>query len=594
MPLSAFRGAASRLDCADARSGPPSKRRERPRLYADVSTSPLLVLSVVVVAGVLVGSLARIVHLPAVTGQIIVGVLIGPSVLGLFDRATVHELAPVTHFALAIIAVAVGSHLHLPRLHNARRRLLALLVAESLITPLIVFFAVIWIPDMQWQLAVLLAALAISTAPATVLAIVKEERAKGTFVKTLVAAVALNNLACISAFELAHLAVAADLDPATGHTIVEILIAPFQQLGMALFLGGGAAGILTILTRSVVRSDLLTTYSFAAILGVAGLADLLGISSLLSCLVLGVALANIAPEKEDIGHAVFDNFEGAIYAAFFTLAGMELNLEVALQGGGLAAAIFVARIAGKWSAATVAMRLARATKDVRRYLGVALVPQAGVAVGLVLVAQEDPALAPVHELLLAVGLTVVTLNEIVGPVLTRWALRRSGDAGRDRKRLIDFVHEEHVTTALDGTTKEEAIEQLTELLVLSHPVHVDKDTLLSSVLEREKQISTCVGEGLAIPHGELPEGDAIAGVIGISRGGLSFDTPDGEPVHCMVLLATPPSMRDRHLEVLAALARTIGMDTSLQHQLFNAKSPAHVVQVLRHEVFEDLNVYLDD
>ena len=551
-------------------------------------------LAVVVVAGVIVGGFARRVRLPAVTGQILVGVLLGPSALALFDRDSVHALAPVTHFALAIIAVAVGSHLHLPRLHNARRRLFALLLAESLITPSIVFLAVIFLPDVRWQLGVLLAALAISTAPATVLAIVKEERAKGVFVKTLVAAVALNNLACISAFELAHVAVAADLDPSRGHGLVDILMAPFQQLGLAIVLGGGAAAALSFLTRSVVRTELLTSYSFAAILLVAGTADLLGISVLLSCLVMGVALANIAPGKEDIGHAVFDNFQGAIFAAFFTLAGMELDLQIALQGGALAFTLFLARIVGKWSAATVAMKIARAPRDVRRHLGFALVPQAGVAVGLVLVAQEDPALAPVSDVLLAVGLTVVTLNEIVGPVLTRWALERSGDAGRDRRRLIDFVHEEHVTTKLGGQTKEEAIAQLTELLVRSYPVHIDKESLLRSVLDRESRISTCVGRGLAIPHGELPEGDAIAGVIGISREGLSFDTPDQRPVHCMVLLATPPSLRDRHLEVLAALARTIGSDRNLQLQLFNAKSPAHVCQILRHESFEDLNVYLDD
>jgi Kef-type K+ transport system membrane component KefB/mannitol/fructose-specific phosphotransferase system IIA component len=560
----------------------------------EITPSPLLVLAVVVVAGVLVGGLARRVRLPSVTGQILVGVLIGPSVLGLFDRHTVHELAPVTNFALAIIAVAVGSHLHLPRLHNARRRLFALLVAEAVITPAAVFFAVILLPDVRWHLGVLLAALAISTAPATVLAIVKEERAQGVFVKTLVAAVALNNLACISAFELAHLAVAADLAPTNGHDLTDILIAPIQQLALAIVLGGGAAFILSLLTRSVVRTDLLTTYSFAAILLVSGVADLFGISSLLSCLVLGVALANIAPEKEDIGHAVFDNFEVAIYAAFFTLAGMELDLGVAAQGGLLAFTVFVARIAGKWGAATVAMRFARAPAEVRRYLGFALVPQAGVAVGLVLVAQEDPALEPVRDLLLAVGLTVVTLNEIVGPVLARWALERSGDAGRDRRRLIDFVHEEHVTTKLQGGSKEDAITQLTDLLVRTHNVHVDRETLLRSILDRENQISTCVGEGLAIPHGELPEGDAIAGVIGISHEGLHFDTPDGRPVHCMVLLATPPSMRDRHLEVLATLARTIGFDHNLQNQLFNARTPAHVCQVLRHDTFEDLNVTIDD
>lgn len=556
--------------------------------------NPLFVLSVVVLAGVIVGSLARRVRLPAVTGQILVGVALGPSLLDLFPAEAVHGLAPITNFALAVIAVAVGSHLHLPRLHNARRRLVALFLAEGILTPTVVFVGILFLPGVEWPLALLLAALSISTAPATVMAIVKEERAKGVFVKTLVAAVALNNLACISAFEIAHLAARAGLDPTAGHSILDILVSPFRQILLAAALGVGAAAILTTLTRSVVRTDLLTTYSFASILATAGIAEALEISSLLSCLVLGVALANLAPEKEDIGHRVFDNFETAIYAAFFTLAGMELDLKLAVAGGVVALVTVAMRIFGKTLAARVAMHFARAPRAVRQYLGLALIPQAGVAVGLVLVAQEDPALGNLRQVLLAIGLTVVTANEIIGPILTRWALVRSGDVGRDRRRLIDFIHEENITTRLVGSTKEEAIAQLTELLVRSNPVHIDKTHLLASVLDRESQISTCVGEGLSIPHGELPEGDGIAGVIGISKEGLLFDTPDGRPVHCMVLLATPHSMRDRHLEVLAALARTIGTDRNLQAQLFAAKSPAHVCEVLRHETFEDLNIYLDE
>ena len=558
------------------------------------TTSPLLVLAVVLLAGIAGGVLFRRMRLPAVTGQIVVGVLIGPTTLGLFDTASVHALAPVTHFSLALIAVAVGSHLHLPRLHNARRRLAYLFLAEITITPLLVLAAVLFLPGVQWPLALLVATLAISTAPASVLAIVKEERAAGVFVKTLVAAVALNNLACISLFEIAHLAARAAASPGSEHSLATILLSPLRQIGFALLLGGGAGILLAWISRNVVRRELLTTFSLALILGVAGLADSLGISALLCCLVLGVTLANVAPEHEEIGHRVFDDFEGAIYAAFFTLAGMELDLRVAVQGGMLALALVSARIVGKVLAAGVAMRLAGAPVVVQRYLGFALVPQAGVAVGLVLLAQEDAALGDMRQVLLAVGLTAVTVAELIGPILTRWALERSGDVGRDRERLIDFVHEEHILTNLQAATKEEAIEQLTDLLVRSHPVHVDKRQLLESVLRREQQVSTCVGEGLAIPHGELPEGDAIAGVIGISEEGLDFDTPDGKPVHCIVLLATPPSMRDRHLEVLATLARTIGRDRSLRQQLFTARSPAHVCEVLRHEAFESMNTYLDE
>lgn len=555
--------------------------------------SPLLILAVVVVTGVVSGNLARMIRLPGVTGQILAGIVLGPSVLQLFDTHSVHGLAPVTNFALAIIAVAVGSHLHLPRLRNARLRLAALFGAEITITPAIVFLGVVFLPGVEWTLALLLAALAISTAPATVLALVKEERAEGVFVKTLIAAVALNNLACISAFEVAHLTAQAWMDT-DDDSLLLILFSPARQIILATLLGGGVALLLTILSRNISNVKSLATVSFAAILMTAGLADAFGISSLLSCLLFGFVLANLAPENEDIGHTVFDNFEGAIYAAFFTLAGMELDLNVAIAGGLVAAVAVVTRIAGKISAAHVAMRFADAPDSVRRYLGLALVPQAGVAVGLVLVAQEDPTLGDMRQLLLAIGLTMVIVAEIIGPMATRWALHRSGDAGRDRERLIDFVHEQNITTGLTGPDMEGAIRELVDLMVRSHGLSVDREALFEQVMEREREFSTCIGGGLAIPHAILPEGNSIAGVIGINRDGMEIETPDHRSLHCVVLLATPENMRDRHLEVIGALARTIGHDPNLQHLLFGARSPAHVCEILKHEAFEEINVHIDE
>ncbi|RKZ15578.1 hypothetical protein DRQ53_08700 [bacterium] len=555
--------------------------------------SALLTLAIVVVAGVASGQLARRLHLPGVTGQILAGILLGPSALRILDSQAVHSLAPVMHFALAVMAVAVGSHLHLPRLRNARWRLLALFGTEITITPLIVFTGVIFLPGVEWPLALLLAALAISTAPATVLALVKEERADGVFVKTLIAAVALNNLACISAFEMAHLAARSWFDTQDANFFA-ILLSPARQLVLAALLGGGAAILLSGLTRTISNVKSLATVSFAAILLTAGVADAMGISSLLACLLFGFALANIAPEKEDIGHSVFDNFEGAIYAAFFTLAGMELDLSLAVSGGLVAAVVVITRIGGKVLAARVAMRLADAPTAVRRYLGFALVPQAGVAVGLILVAQDDPVLGDVRQMLLAIGLTVVAAAEIIGPMTARWALRRSGDAGRDRERLIDFIHEQNITTQLIGPDKKSAITQLVDLMITSHGMTVEREALLEEVLARENEFSTCIGGGLAIPHAVLPEGNQIYGVIGISHDGLDFVTPDHRPVHCMVLLATPQNLRDRHLEVIAALARTVGHDLNLQHLLFAARSPAHVCEIFRHEAFEELNVHIDE
>ncbi len=555
---------------------------------------PLLTLAVILVAGVLSGQLARRVRLPAVTGQILAGVAIGPSVLDLASIDAIHSLHPITNFALGLIAVAVGNHLNVKRLRNARRRLLWLLLFESTLTPLLVFTAVYFVADVSWSFAFLLAAMAVSTAPATIVAIVKEARARGVFVKTLMAAVALNNIACIALFEMAHTAAHVSLGSAVSPHLHEILMAPLLELASSAGLGFGIGAILVLATRKLVRSDQLATASMAAILLTAGLADFLGFSSLLACLFLGMALANFTPDKDEIGHNVFVNFESAIFAIFFTVAGMELDFGYLRASALLVLIVVVVRMAGKLLAGRLAMRLAGAPRKVRSNLGLALVPQAGVAVGLVLIVQEDPSFREISQLFLAVGLTSVTLNEIVGPILTRIALIRSGEVGKDRARLIDFLHEEHIVVNLSASTYEEAIDSLVDHLAATTHVGLNRERFLASVLEREKEISTCVGHGLAIPHGVLEEGPEIVGVMGISREGLAFSAPDGEPIHCVLLLATPQNRRERHLEVIAAMARAIGSDLNVQRQLYRAKSPAHAYEILHAEDSEDFNYFLEE
>ncbi|MEE8107076.1 MAG: PTS sugar transporter subunit IIA [Planctomycetota bacterium] len=555
-------------------------------------SNPLFILSLVLVAGVAAGSVCKRLHIPSVTGQLLIGILLGESVLGLFDHATIERLSPVMHFALGLMAVAVGSHLSLKKLRNAKKRLSLLVGMELTFTPLLVGTAVLALSDAPWQMALLLGTLAVSTAPATILALVKETRSKGVFVKTLVAATALNNLGCICLFELAHAAARVSFDSSL--STADLVLAPLKEVCLSGFLGGGVGIVLVILTRRVVSSDRLTAISMVAILLTAGLAEQIGASTLLAGLVLGVVLANLTPDKEEIGHEALANLEYAIFAVFFTLAGMELQLQYVWAGGLVAVLVLAARFFGKVGAAGISMRWAGATKGLRRYLGIALVPQAGLAVGLLLAATEDPHLAPMRDQLLAIGLTVVLGNELLGPVLTRAALRRSGDAGKDRARLIDFLHEENIVTDLEAETKEEAIRRITDVLVQSNHLAIDPEVLLQSILDRERAGSTCIGGGLSIPHARLEEGDAIIGAMGISQKGLGFDAPDGKPVHCVVLLATPPAEANRHLQVLATLAREIGNNPRLQSELYHAKSPAHAYDLLHAEEYEDWNYFLED
>lgn len=158
------------------------------------------------------------------------------------------------------------------------------------------------------------------------------------------------------------------------------------------------------------------------------------------------------------------------------------------------------------------MRLAGATEKLRKYLGLALLPQAGVAIGFVVLLEEDPAFrtaagAQILPIFVAVVLTVVTASEIVGPILTRFALARAGEIGHDRLRLIDFLQEENIVIDLKATTMDQAIEILTQRLVTSHQLAPEAyEPLLASIKAREADISTCLGSGLAVPHGILSEG----------------------------------------------------------------------------------------
>ena len=550
---------------------------------------PLLTLALVIVSGVLGGGLAKRLALPSISGQVVAGILVGNSGLALLGEGALHSLDPLTDFALGLIAVTVGAHLNLKRLRNAGRRLIVLLLAEVLITPALVFGAIRYVAGRSSAEAVLFATVAIATAPATIVALVREARARGVFVKTLIAAVALNNLACIFLFEVAHAFAVADISGETR------LAAPIKNLLLAVGLGTGLAFGMRLAARLIRGRDQLTTAAVIALLVAVGLSMRLGVSPLLSCLALGVVQANLTPERSDLIDAFFEDFVPVILTVFFTMAGMHLELRSFGLVTALAALFFGFRALGKLSAASIAMKLVGATRSVQRSLGLALIPQAGVAVGLVLLVQDEPAFASFESVFTAAVLTAVTANELVGPVLTRMALARSGETGMDRQRLLDFLQEENIVTGFEAADKEDAIRKLVDILVSSHQLGgINREALARSVLDREQEVSTCLGGGLAIPHGELPDMQGMYGVMALTRIGLGFETPDGQPVHCMVLLATPPGERQRHLEVLATLARTIGTDSDVQSRLFEARSPAHAYDILHEEEAVHFNYFLDE
>lgn len=562
---------------------------EKPDLNPEAALNPLLAVALIFAAGYPAGLLARRLGVPSVTGNILAGVLLGPSVLHLFGRDVSHHMEPLTVFAMGLAAAAVGGHLSYRRLHNARRRILSITLLEVPLTLALVTSAAL-LAGANLDTALILGAIATETAPATVFAVIREARAKGMLVKTLMADVALNNVCCLVLFSLVVERIAHGSSPEG--SAVAVLAQTLIRLVVVVGLGGGIAIVLTLLTRRLGMPHF--TGVLIAILLAAGGAQYLGASPLLACLALGVTLGNSGRENEGLISSI-ETLEPVLLTCFFTLAGIELDLGELPAMGLLGAAYFTARLVGKTSGGTVGAWLGTDLPRIRDNIGMALLPHAGLAIGLVVILRGDPRLPEVIGATVTnVVLAAVVLSELIGPPLVRRAVARAGELGKDRRRILEFLQEEHILTPLQATNKAEAIREMTAFLLRTHALKgVTLEELVESVEEREKEFSTAMGLGVAIPHARVPVGSEISGVMGISPAGIDFDAPDVKPVHVIVLIATPPEHEARHLEVMAAVARMMS-DPVVRKRLSIANSPANAFEAIESDVNPSYNYFLDE
>ena len=571
-------------------------------------TDPLYHLAIVIVAGIVGGELLALARLPRVTGWIATGILLRGTadwhgqVTGLSAETTL-QMRPLMNFVLGYIAFTVGAALHFAGLRNAGRRVGLLLVGEAIVTPLVVL-ALLWsvgrwlAPEgLSLQAAVLLAAIAIAGAPGTTVLVIQEARARGILTRTLLGSIALIDMVAVGLFVFSanYLAAIADGGQTWQEASPAALATVGREFATALAVAAAAAAVALGLIRTIISPAFLGPTMVAVILGTWGGATGLAASGILACTLAGILVSNLRHDAVSSTQAYLHAIGGILFTAFYTLAGMNIDLGLVVKVAGLVMVFVVARFIGKYAGGYAAMSLAGAPRRVRTALGLSLIPHGGVAVGLLLMVQTDPALADVAETVTAVGLAAITINQLVGPSVLRHALARAREVGKGAPRLLDFLDESHILVGLTGGTKEEVIQALvSRLYAAPRPPKISRGEFLEKVFEREAVASTVLGEGLMIPHAMLDEGQTITGVLGISSAGIDLDAPDDRPVHAVLLLATPQADRKRHLEVLAAFARAITRDTNLREQLYHARSAAHAYDVLHAEDAEEINYFLDE
>lgn len=557
----------------------------------------LLKLSIVLLAGIVGGELIGMLKLPKVTGWIGTGILLRMLNVPGLDPDSVTAFGPYMNFVLGYIAFTVGAALHFASLKNSGRRLALLLVGEATLTPLVVFGALYFLsgftglPEpLDHKICLILSAIAICGAPGTTVLVVQEARARGILTRTLLAAVALIDMVAVGAFAFVFSVLKeGSVDVSSAAAAVG------YEFGMTFAVGLVCSVVALALLRTVVGPAFLGPVMVFVILGSWGGAVGFGVSGILSCTFAGICVSNLRHDTVRSTESYLHAIGGVLFAAFYTFAGMKLDFSQVPAVAGVVVLYFAARLIGKSLGAFTAMSIAHVPKPVRNYLGIALLPHGGVAVGLILLVQQNKSLSDIQGLVTTIGLAALAINQLLGPSATRYSLKKAGEVGKARPRLLDFLDEQHIVVGVNGTTTEEVIRPLVERLYKITPeMPITQDEFLARVLKREAEEPTMLGQGIMIPHVILEGDGEINGVLGINTHGLDLNAPDGRPVHAIVLLATPEVDRRRHLEVLAAFARTITGDANMREQLYHARSAAQAYDVLHHDEAEDVNYFLED
>ncbi|MCF7918805.1 MAG: cation:proton antiporter [Candidatus Cloacimonetes bacterium] len=554
----------------------------------------LFVLAVILIIGFIFSRLARKVKLPSVTMQIIGGIIIGPHLLNLFNPVIYESFKPITNFALGFIGLAIGSHLDFRKLHNSGKRIFLITFCDAMVTSMLVFSALYWLAGLSLVSSLIIAAISITTAPGSTINIVKEKRAKGILTKTLLASVALNNVLVIVLFYSIYYYLFAHSSNAD-FSLIKTILNPLLFFLESLIVGGVVGYTVIYFTeKHKTKLSFLTVVVLAVIITV-GASETLHFSGILSSLILGIMLTNYSRNKSDLFGA-FTDIEKEVFSLFFVLAGTHFDFHAILLAGSAGGILVISRFMGKYLGPTMGAYLSGSIKSIKDNIGFTMFPIAGLAIGLVMLSANIPFLSPYASEITAIILTAVVVYELLGPVFAGNALKKAGEVDKDRVRLLEFLQEEYIMLDLKSSDKWETLDALAEFLYRTHKClhYITIEELKTSVRTREKEISTGIGNNIAIPHAIIEGGPRIMGVIGISQKGIDFDSIDELPVHIIIMIATPEDSYSLHLNVLAHVARIFGHERHINERLLAAKTPAEVFEILQSEEVERLNPFFEE
>lgn len=416
----------------------------------------LICLSIALIAGLLMSRLAKAVNLPAVTSYLVAGLLLGPFVLGRLGLSglgigfgsleQVEGYGVVTQVALGFIAFVIGNEFRLSSLRSMGQQAITVGIAQAVITTALVDVALVGVHLLFPQVlslasAITLGSIAAATAPAATLMVVKQYKAKGPLTHLLLMVVAIDDAVGLVLFSASY-GVANALEQ--GHMdLLSVVVEPLMEILLSLLLGAVAGCLLNLLEVYFHSRSKRMSLSVAFVLLTVGVSLLevevggvrCGFSLLLVCMMTGTVFCNVCPTSEELMDRL-DRWVSPINILFFVLSGAELDLTILSNPLVLLVGVvyIASRSLGKISGAYTSCRATKCSPSIQKYLGITLLPQAGVALGM---AAEAAQLSDGH-MVRNVVLFSVLVYELVGPTLTRMALTAAGEIrpeGRTNARV---------------------------------------------------------------------------------------------------------------------------------------------------------------
>ena len=426
--------------------------------------SIFLYVAILLLAALLSTRIMKLLKLPNVTGYIITGIIMGPFVFGLFfnnftyDGITnsiiynhVDKIKWVSTVALGFIAFSIGTSFKTTVLKAVGKRVLIITILEALgasvFVILILLIAHFIFPQyVPIELVLTLGAIASATAPAATLMVIKQYQAKGPLVDTLLPVVALDDAVALILFAILF-QIATAIGGAGEFNLYNMLAKPLIEIAISLAIGAVLGVIISLINKLFKsRNNKLVLCIFTVFASV-GLYFLFKqpymggfeLSSLLTCMIAGALFTNLA---KDSGRTldVLDRFTSPIYMMFFVISGASLDLSIFTNKTGLIALIIaviyiIFRVIGKWLGAFTGAAISKSEPQVKKYLGFTLIPQAGVAIGLATTASSlfgaNEKTASVGALVIAIILTSTLIYELIGPLVSKWALNKAGEIEKE-------------------------------------------------------------------------------------------------------------------------------------------------------------------